>query len=368
MKKLSQAHMSVLALAVTACAPLQQAPLVYSSKQTFGVDLSSATTEQPGISLNLGFKSVDAAYVPVAVGRPCTETETIKCEGAQYTLVPIIGGRTVSDSSGTKSAVEQAQQIVAAYDAAVAKKKAADQAASDADKLLTQNRDRVKSLRENLATAETLQKQILAQPAPAVPAASAPVGPGPDAKKAADKVDEIKALLEKAQTDLATSESGLTAARLAAASAQAEVDTQPISKVLDALKVVVTAESKRNDSYSVFGSFSSGTTLGATTSLPTSGQTGADGKSTGATAGVSLGKIFSTGVAAQNLTEGIGAFYAGVGATNFASCLAAVTTRYTATGLLADGKLKAGATDAEKAKLDADYVRCAPRDVKSQPG
>jgi hypothetical protein len=359
MKRLSQLQIAVLALVTSACAPLQQAPLVYSSKQTLGVDLSSATTEQPGISLNLGFKSVDAAYVPVAVARPCTETEAVKCVGKEYKLLPIVGGRTVSDSSGTKSAVDEAQQIVAAYDAAVLKKKAADQAVSDAEKLLAQYNDRVKLLQAHLASAQ----QLLSQLPPAAAGASAPVA-AVDGKNAKETVDDLKTSLGQAQADVVKGEGALAAAKVADTAAQADVDSQPISKVLDALKVVVTAESKRNDSYSVFGSFSSGTSLGATTSVPAASSS-ADGKPTGANAAVSLGKIFSTGVAAQNLTEGIGSFYAGIGATNFASCLAAVTARWTATGLIVDGKIKAGATDAEKSKVEADYTRCAPRDVKS---
>src|SRR5689334_4374134 len=70
---MTTATRTVLAAAAAAtllgCAPLQQAPLVYSSKVAVGVDLSSNAAESPGISISLGVKTVDAAYVPVAVAR-----------------------------------------------------------------------------------------------------------------------------------------------------------------------------------------------------------------------------------------------------------------------------------------------------------
>jgi hypothetical protein len=136
--------------------------------------------------------------------------------------------------------------------------------------------------------------------------------------------------------------------------------------VLDALKLVATAESKRQDSYSVFGSFSANTSLGVSTAAQASTSAASDGKSAASAAGVSLGKIFSTGVAAQNLTEGVSAFYAGNAAASFAACLSAVTARYTATGLLVDGKIKADASEEVKARMDADFARCNPRDAKTR--
>jgi hypothetical protein len=60
-----------LLMGASACAPLAQAPLVYSSKNSFGVDISATSTETPGVSLAIGVKMVDAAYVPVAVAVPC---------------------------------------------------------------------------------------------------------------------------------------------------------------------------------------------------------------------------------------------------------------------------------------------------------
>lgn len=47
--------------------PLQHAPLLYSSKTSVGIDVSTSTTESPGGSISMGVKVVDAAYVAVAV-------------------------------------------------------------------------------------------------------------------------------------------------------------------------------------------------------------------------------------------------------------------------------------------------------------
>jgi hypothetical protein len=360
---------AAVTLASTACAPLQQAPLVYSSKQTLGVDLSSATTEQPGISLNLGFKSIDAAYVPVAVARPCAEPEKGKCSDGAYALLPIAGNRTATDSNTTKGAVEQAQQVVAAYDTAVAKKKAADQTVADAEKALKQQQDRVKLLQESLKKAQEIKQQMAPQAAQQpgiVQAAFQAVASPADARTAAERTDDIDALLQRAQAAAVEAEGSLGKARVDAAAAQDELEKQPVSKVLDALKLVATAESKRQDSYSVFGSFSANTSLGVSTAAQASTSAASDGKSAASAAGVSLGKIFSTGVAAQNLTEGVSAFYAGNAAASFAACLSAVTARYTATGLLVDGKIKADASEEVKARMDADFARCNPRDAKTR--
>jgi hypothetical protein len=46
------------------CTALEQAPLVYTSKQIVGIDVSAPTTESTGVTVSVGYKNVDAAYVP----------------------------------------------------------------------------------------------------------------------------------------------------------------------------------------------------------------------------------------------------------------------------------------------------------------
>ena len=60
MNKTSAGIASSIAL-LTGCAHLEQAPLVYSSKTTLGVEVSTASVEAPGLAIALGFRQIDAA-------------------------------------------------------------------------------------------------------------------------------------------------------------------------------------------------------------------------------------------------------------------------------------------------------------------
>ena len=61
--------MLMTAFFIIGCAPLSQAPLVYSSKQILGVDISIPSPESPTAELHVGFKNKDVAIVPVAVAK-----------------------------------------------------------------------------------------------------------------------------------------------------------------------------------------------------------------------------------------------------------------------------------------------------------
>jgi hypothetical protein len=83
----------VLAL-LGGCAPLEQAPLVYSSSKQFGIGVKSGAPDAPGLDVHIGFRALDAAYVPVAVAKQCGQGQT--CSGITYNVVPIAGMNTVS--------------------------------------------------------------------------------------------------------------------------------------------------------------------------------------------------------------------------------------------------------------------------------
>lgn len=59
----------ILLLALAACAPLQQAPLVYSSAVQVGVRVGVSPTQPDTAEISVGVKVLDAAYAPVAVAR-----------------------------------------------------------------------------------------------------------------------------------------------------------------------------------------------------------------------------------------------------------------------------------------------------------
>ena len=87
--------MFLSALFFLGCSPLEQAPLVYSSAATFGVSTGVNTTETLGFDIVLGYRHVDAAYVPVAVAKKsdnCNSDQKI-FEG-MCTVVPIAASKS----------------------------------------------------------------------------------------------------------------------------------------------------------------------------------------------------------------------------------------------------------------------------------
>jgi hypothetical protein len=61
--------LGIACVLVSGCPPLQQAPLMYTSKQTLGIDLTTPTAQSPSVTSNLGFMNLDAAYIPLAVSK-----------------------------------------------------------------------------------------------------------------------------------------------------------------------------------------------------------------------------------------------------------------------------------------------------------
>lgn len=66
----TRAMLLVVAGAGAGCAPLQQAPLVYTSSHVIGVKLGVAPTQPESMEAVIGYKDLDAAYAPVAVSNP----------------------------------------------------------------------------------------------------------------------------------------------------------------------------------------------------------------------------------------------------------------------------------------------------------
>lgn len=63
MKALRLTSLIVSAALVTACT--NESPLLFVSKSSVGLDVSTPTTGSTELSVNFGWKSIDAAYVPV---------------------------------------------------------------------------------------------------------------------------------------------------------------------------------------------------------------------------------------------------------------------------------------------------------------
>lgn len=293
------------------CAPLAQAPLVYSSKSTFGLDVSATSTETPGVSFSIGSKQVDAAYVPVAVAIPCpkatattaqggNQTVSLPCAGELHKLVQVTGKNTLTNSSSptairyqkAQRAMEKAtdafNEAKSARDRAEAKLKA-DEEAAKGDKPQArpgnQSENGAQALTEGQAQETTPPSVTLEQE---------------KAKAASERLKQDRADLDKAIDKL-------TDATRDVQDAKAELEAAESTRS-------TAAETKLEDAYSVFGTFdgkgdttSKTTASTTTTEAPALGETGkqtkqtVQGPSLDVGGGLKVGKMFSTGIASQHL-------------------------------------------------------------------
>lgn len=280
----------ITSLTLAACAPLQQAPLIYSSKTTLGIDLSTPTSEQPGVTINIGFKQVDAAYVPVAVAKQCDTGKGAKdCENSIYQLKDVTAYNNSDDSkipdnrvTEARNKVNQLISLIGYRDAAKSKYDDLAQKVSDDDAAVRKIADR-----QDYKEAKEASKQ---DPLTLTDAQNTLLGSYTSATALlqADqtKVGQAKTEYEKNQDELSKFIQDPTVKNLAAN-----------------LKLIGSVDAKQ-DAYSVFGSFDG--KAGA------DGHLDANGKPTGE-ATLVVGKVFSTGVASQFLTQGLRALYTGKG-------------------------------------------------------
>lgn len=281
-----RANARIRAVALTAaigalaagCAPLLQAPLVYSSKNSAGLDISATSTESPGISLMVGTKNVDAAYVPVAVARQC-DGQSGQCENESYKLIPL---NAVNDTAGKDTmpgdTLEQATARVASASSrvtALIQQQEAAQAKYDA----------VAANVNDLGPAQAARAAAANLDAAAVQALDQRVR---KAEQAAQELPALKASLDTVRTQLAA--------------AQADLKLQTERQAALSTRSNWSNEVKRSDAFSVFGSF--GSDNGGEGGLGSQGQGGPSVEGS-----LKMGKVFSTGLASQFLTEGVKLHY-----------------------------------------------------------
>jgi hypothetical protein len=292
-----------LAITVSACAHLDQAPLVYASRTALGVDVSAGAPDSPGLSMSVGYKQVDAAYVPVAVARSCAPADSEHCSDASYALQVIGGSSQNGNSPGSRDATEEAamaeanafaelyQQSVEAATQAQQQQRAASLGV-DALRVqvepLTARRRQFEQRSGELADLNTRANALKATPTP---------GDEVELAQIEAKIKEIEGLqltpVEQAtilsldkQLDAANSELAKANADLSAKQAEVGRRRAELAQKRDAINQL-----NRNDSYSVFGSFEDKTEAGS-----------ADAK-------VGIGKVFATGVASQNISDGLATMY-----------------------------------------------------------
>jgi hypothetical protein len=333
------------------CAPLQQAPLVYSSKLVIGADISTPTSESPGVSVSLGVKSVDAAYVPIAIS---------KDGWADVKLVKADNGITVDTPAGSQRDIRES--LVRDLEVAATKLAEADAAMKDAkSNSVTQGTilDRlrkdykindfdVEKLKKSIAEKERMiseikQKEQL-QSRPVVGVGEAAQSPGTASpqdiiqpslsppptglvtqfmnqlndltdQKRKDEAElvvltaralAIRKDIEDKEFDVSAAATKLSAEEKSRRSAETVRDTA--SERLKNFAIRHPSTNNKSDALSVYGRFNSeATASGSKTNTASTSLTG--------------GKIFSTGVASQHLTEAAreAAIYGGI-----SDCIAAI--------------------------------------------
>lgn len=297
---------------LSACAPLQQAPLVYSSKLVVGVDVSANVAENQGGSVNIGIKSIDSAYVPVAVskeidkkGQDQEKTLEIRLIEARY------GEGTTPETSDEATTAERNRKIDAyfgarqAADAAAAAQTAAENKVSGLTSLVAQ----LDSLKSGIVTA-----QGMLEPPPSADSAVPAPNPKVEALKQraadldrlnADKGAHVTALVQSADGTFNTKQvlialderiGALVKAKADAEAALPELKAQRQSRAdqalqakTEAIRVAGLSQTNKTDAMSVYGRFDSNGT----------------GSSKDGSASLLVGKVFSTGLASQNLTEAV---------------------------------------------------------------
>lgn len=325
----------ILAVA-TGCAPLHQAPLVYSSKTTLGVDIAATSTETPGMAFSVGFKSVDAAYVPIAVAKECPPSLGVDCLHSTFELKTIAGESINGGERAPTRSDLKAEEIVKQY-------KFAQDEADNARKFRESALEFLTSLTSRKANLEDLQKRVsdyqISRPAlqSEQVALEAKVGTG---LVTPEEVSRLLVLKEKLNLEAVPTitqsqiqelqgfQSKIDAANLSIAEATSRLSDKENKVKEFGSKVIMTESYKNNinrrDAYSVYGRFESDSNMNGTQKA----------------ASVGLGKVFSTGVASQNLADGLRHYYKNLGV---AACYEAV------------GKLKTNTTtEAQMAKWVAE--------------
>lgn len=302
--KLHTAALSIFLAVTSGCAPLQQAPLVYSSKVVVGVDVSMSVAENQGGSINIGMKSVDSAYVPVAVskmlderGKPDEKSMDIRIISAKY------GEGSSSDKQDDASALEKNRKIddyfqtKLAVNAATEELSAAEKRLKDVSVMI----DLVENARRNLISAQSMtdtppssqRSDAFAKSADEIAKINKERGPIFSAIQAeqagvgrgATVVSEMDGWLSKAKSEKGVAEGALPALK---SNLQSKSEQSGRAKA-EAIRIAGLSTTDKTDAMSVYGRFDSSGT----------------GDAAGGAGSLLVGKVFSTGLASQNLTEAV---------------------------------------------------------------
>jgi hypothetical protein len=298
------AALLIVSVITSGCAPLQQAPLVYSSKVVVGVDVSMSVAENQGGSVNIGVKSVDSAYVPVAVSKQVDERAKQDGNSVEIKIIEAkFGEGTTSDKQDDAGASERNRKIEEYF--------STKQAVNTATEVLNVAEKRIKDISALIGRVETIRAGIIAaqnmtdvppgtQRSDAFQNSTAEVDKlnqesrlnfsavQPDqvgVVRGAKVVGEIDAWLRQAKSEKTAAEGALQPFKL---DLQTKSELAGRAKA-EAMRVVGLSKTDKTDAMSVYGRFDSTGT----------------GDAKGGAASLLVGKVFSTGLASQNLTEAV---------------------------------------------------------------
>lgn len=253
-----------LLLVTGGCVPMEQASLTYTSKTTMGVGVAAGTQDTPGLEVTIGFKESNIALVPVAVAKYCYKATASQCQDAIYQMRMISGGKTDAvESLPVQNRIEELNR--------------------ELEQLFGQQKletERLASLKYRIAVAEAadVADAELAKLGPVAADAS------PEAQNARAALT-AKSALRPAGFNVADARKDVAQLEAAQVARTAKVDNFRQEQAQLSGQLDANSNRQRTDAYSVYGKFSGSAT----------------GDSKGA--GLTAGKVFATGVAAQNLTE-----------------------------------------------------------------
>lgn len=254
----------VFMLAAGACVPMEQASLTYASKTTMGVGAAVGTQDTPGLEVTIGFKEANIALVPVAVAKYCYKATEAQCQDPIYQMQMVAGGKMDSvESPAVQNRIEEINR--------------------ELEQLFSQKKlesDRLSSLKSRIAMVEAadIADAELAKPQ----ALGSDVSPEAVNARAALTA---KSALRPANFNVADARNEVAQLDAAELDRTGKIDKLRQEQAKLSGQLDANSNRERKDSYSVYGKFSGSAT----------------GDSQGA--GLTAGKIFATGVAAQNLTE-----------------------------------------------------------------
>jgi hypothetical protein len=289
--KISKSCLAALfAAAASACAPLEQAPLIYSAAEKGGLFVSTSPSSTSIIDVSIGWSVIDTAYVPVEVAKHCTSA--IGCTGEDFKMRDVRGNSTTQSSA--QQSLTSVQYLAEAYTIA-------DNVQKDSQRTLTSAATKLADDRELVEAAKTADDLVQTDNTAltlATKQATQAVADSPLAiavKTATEKLNADTQLAKIADTkalgiNLATDNQAVADAQAKVSAANTATET-----ALKALQDVFGRgpnTDDKGDALSVFGSFNSNTSAGG----PAAGQVAGS---------LTLGKIFATGVAAQNVSVGL---------------------------------------------------------------